>query len=227
MRFILNRTEDRASHSVKWIVGYGLLFWLVSRIIAVILLFLCGTIYSKFGVDPEELTKFAGMPESHHGSLYILFTMAIAAPVIEEAIFRLGLSFKRWHVALGAAAIPAYVAWQGLMFRAWWITGLWLIGAAVVFCSIYFLTTSRMWTELKKRFLRPAIWISAIAFGLIHLIAFSDYSWELVPYMLCVILVPMFGGFAITYYRVNLGFWWGVGLHVFNNLPGVIMLCLQ
>lgn len=36
-----------------------------------------------------------------------------------------------------------------------------------------------------------------------------------------------FAGCAITYYRINLGFWWGVGLHVFNNLPGIIILISQ
>lgn len=34
MKFILSRTEDFHIHSKKWIVGYGLLFWLISRIIA-------------------------------------------------------------------------------------------------------------------------------------------------------------------------------------------------
>lgn len=226
MKFILNRVNDRSTHSVRWIVVYGMLFWLITRIIAVVLLFVCVTIYSYYGINPEELTKFAGMPDSLHHSFYIIITMVLMAPLIEECIFRLGLSFKRWHIALSASAIPAYVAWQGLMYRECWITALWLVAAMIIFCAIYFLTNDRICSELKDKFLRIMIWISALAFGLVHLIAFSDYSFELIPYMLCVILVPLFGGFAITYYRVNLGFWWGVGLHIFNNLPGVIVLCL-
>lgn len=226
MKFILNRVDDRSNHSIGWIVGYGLLFWLITRIIAVVLLFICSNIYSRYGINPEELTKFAGMPDSLYNSFYIIITAALMAPLIEECIFRLGLSFKRWHIALGASAIPAYIAWQGLMYREWWITSSWLVGAAILFSAIYFMTNDRLWSKLKNKFLQSAIWISALAFGLAHLIAFSDYSLLLIPYMLCVILVPLFGGFAITYYRINLGFWWGVGLHIFNNMPAVIMLCM-
>ena len=36
MKFILSRTDDREVHSKKWIVGYGLLFWIVSRIFAML-----------------------------------------------------------------------------------------------------------------------------------------------------------------------------------------------
>lgn len=57
--------------------------------------------------------------------------------------------------------------------------------------------------------------------------AFTTWSIEMVPYMLCIIAVPFFGGCAITYYRINLGFWWGVGLHIFNNLPAIAMLVLN
>ena len=71
---------------------------------------------------------------------------------------------------------------------------------------------------------KPMIWLTAIGFGLIHLIAFSSYSWTLLPYMLCLVSVPFFAGCAITYYRLNLGFWWGVGLHIFNNLPAAVVL---
>ena len=81
--------------------------------------------------------------------------------------------------------------------------------------------------EKKESYYKPTVWLSAIAFGLIHMIAFSNYSIMLLPYILCVISAPFFAGCAITYYRINLGFWWGVGLHVFNNLPGIIILISQ
>lgn len=42
MKFILSRTDDREVHSKKWIVGYGLLFWIVSRIFAMLLVVGCG-----------------------------------------------------------------------------------------------------------------------------------------------------------------------------------------
>ena len=47
---------------------------------------------------------------------------------------------------------------------------------------------------------------------------------QVFPFALATILVPMAGGCAITYARVNLGFWWGVLLHTANNVPGVLVL---
>lgn len=97
MKFILSRTEDYREHSKKWIVGYGLLFWLISRVVAMFLVIGCVAIYDALGVNPETLTQFAGNPETAKslGSMtYVLLTTSIVAPILEECIFRLGLSLK-------------------------------------------------------------------------------------------------------------------------------------
>ena len=115
MKFILSRTDDNYIHSKKWIVGYGLLFWLISRIIAMLLVIGCVAVYNTFGMNPETHTTFAGNPETARtlGSMtYVLLTVSIVAPVLEECIFRLGLSFKRWQVAIAVASIPTYILWQ-------------------------------------------------------------------------------------------------------------------
>lgn len=229
MKFILSRTDDRKNHSKKWIVGYGLLFWLISRIFAMLLVVGCGAVYNAFGVNPESMTKFTGNPETARnlGSMvYVLLTIVIAAPLLEECIFRLGLSFKRWQIVLAGASIPAYILWQHIQSVTITSAALYIAAVAGVFAGLYFLTSDSFWASQKRIYYHQCIWLSAIAFGLIHLIAFSQYDLMLIPYMLCVINVPFLAGCAITYYRVNLGFWWGVALHIFNNLPGIIMLLL-
>ena len=227
MRFILSRTDDYRIHSKKWIVGYGMLFWLISRIIAMLLVIGCVAVYNTFGMNPETHTSFAGNPETTRklGSItYVLLTTSIVAPVLEECIFRLGLSFKRWQVALAVASIPTYILWQHLSSLTIISALLYLASIIAVFSLVYGLTSDSLWDELKKTYYNLTIWFSAIAFGLIHLIAFSNYSLALLPYMLCVVSVPFFGGCAMTYYRINLGFWWGVGMHIFNNLPAIVLL---
>lgn len=227
MRFILSRTDDYRIHSKKWIVGYGMLFWLISRIIAMLLVIGCVAVYNTFGMNPETHTSFAGNPETTRklGSItYVVLTTSIVAPVLEECIFRLGLSFKRWQVALAVASIPTYILWQHLSSLTIISALLYLASIIAVFSLVYGLTSDSLWDELKKTYYNLTIWFSAIAFGLIHLIAFSNYSLSLLPYMLCVVSVPFFGGCAMTYYRINLGFWWGVGMHIFNNLPAIVLL---
>lgn len=229
MKYILSRTNDHELHSKKWIVGYGLLFWLISRIVAIILILGCVAVYNAFGINPDDLTKFAGNSENvkNLGSItYTLLTISIVAPLLEECIFRLGLSFKRWQIALAAASIPAYILWQRFISLTAVSVSIYAASIIAVFFLAFSLTSDSYWEKLKKSYWVPAIWVSAIAFGLLHLIAFSNYSLLLLPYMLCIISVPFFAGCAITYYRINLGFWWGVGLHIFNNIPAIFMLLL-
>ena len=227
MKFILSRTDDLRIHSKKWVVGYGLLFWLISRIFAMLLIIGCTAIYKTCGIDPESQTNFVGNPETAKtigSTVYVLMTVSIVAPLLEECIFRLGLSFRRWQVALAASAIPAYMLWQHIYSHSIAYVAICAFAMAALFSAIYFFTTDSFWNSQKKKYYKPSIYVTAIAFGLLHLIAFSNYDYTLIPYMLLVISVPFFAGCAITYYRVNLGFWWGVGLHIFNNLPAIVVM---
>lgn len=227
MKFILSRTDDFRIHSKKWVVGYGLLFWLISRIVAMLLIIACVAIYKTCGIDPESQTSYIGNPETAKkigSSIYVLMTVSIAAPLLEECIFRLGLSFKRSQVGLAASSIPAYILWQHLYSHSIPIVSICVFAIVALFSSIYFFTTDSFWNSQKKKYYKSSIYVTAIAFGLLHIIAFSNYDYALIPYMLCVISVPFFAGCAITYYRVNLGFWWGVGLHIFNNVPAIVVM---
>ena len=227
MKFILSRTDDYAIHSKKWIVGYGLLFWLISRIFAMLLIIGCVAIYNANGINPEDLTKFAGNPETAKNlgsSVYVYLTIFLVAPLLEECIFRLGLSFRRWQISIAVASIPLYILWQHINRLTIGTASIYVLGAIAVFLFVFYFTNDTFWREQKLKYFRSTVWLSAIAFGLIHLIAFSAHSLILLPYMLCITSVPFFAGCAVTYYRINLGFWWGVGLHIFNNLPAIFLM---
>lgn len=227
MKFILSRTDDFKSHSKKWIVGYSFLFWLITRIIAMAILMGCTALYTRFGVDPETLTAFAGSPDQavKMGSLaFSIFAVMIIAPVLEEGVFRLWLSFRKWQVAMAVALIPIMVLWQHFRIYSAMEYVLCIGIAGLVFACLYYGTRQSMWSAIKQRHLVLASWISSAAFGLLHLMAFSTLTWNLLPYCLCVVLIPFFGACACTYLRVNLGFWWGVGMHIFNNLPAIFVM---
>ncbi len=229
MKFILSRNEDYLSHSKKWILGYAFLFWLITRIAVMIIMAVCMSIYTKYGINPQELTSFGGDPTvtKASGSLIrALLMTALIAPLFEETLFRFGLSFKRFSVATSLAFIPLFPAFSHNKTTS---LSIWLlcIGIAiVVFCCVYFYTSDDFWQNKKQHWQIPTIWITSIAFGLVHLIAFSTLDWLIFPYALCVILAPFFAGCACAYLRVNIGFGWGIAMHIFNNIPGIIvMLC--
>ncbi len=226
MRFILSRTDDFKTRSKKWIVGYALLFWLITRLIAALTVILCVSVYKTQGIDPTVLTTFGGSPSQIgiHSLLYSVVVIMLIAPLLEEGVFRLGLSFRKWQVALAGALIPVAVVWQNYLSFSVAQYIFWLGLSVVVFCGIYYGSKQEMWIKLKTRYLVAASWITAIGFGLMHLLAFSTLTWALLPYCLCIILVPFFAGCACTYLRVNIGFWWAVALHIFNNLPALLIL---
>ena len=225
--FILNRLHERDTRS-KWsIIRYGLLFWIVTRLLCMVLMVVCASIYMLWSVNPRELTQFGGDPAyllGQMGPLRIALLLLVFAPLIEETLFRLGLSFRRIHAALAAAALPVFFTYR----CASPIIGAVGVAAALLFfAGVWFLTTDRQWARWRERGLRPAVWITAILFGLAHLKAFTVLNFTTLPFVLCLCCVPFFVGCVCTYYRVNLGFWWGVAAHVVNNIPPVILMILM
>lgn len=180
MKFILSRNKDYESHSKKWMVGYALLFWLVTRIGVMILMGIVMAIYTQFlGVDPTELTKFGGDPtvaKSAHGVIGSLLLITIIAPVFEELVFRYGLSLKRFAVSVSCACMtlfPLYSQYSTASVLMWCISAIIAIG---VFCAIYFATSDDTWKRLKAKWQIPAINCRAVLCGMFMRISSSQYG---------------------------------------------------
>ena len=228
-RFILNRPDDCLSLSKGKIIGTTLKWFVILIGCAILLRIACIAIYMSMGLKPMEMTRFGGDSTSFKGmELWRVFlTLLVIAPLAEEVMFRLGLSFKRRTVALWLGLLPIVCAFYMHKCRVWYI----LLGLAGIGALIYWLicrfTTDEQWKEWRRKYIIPAMWISAIGFGLLHFRAFSVLNGQVLPYALATILVPMAGGCAVTYARVNLGFWWGVLLHFIINLPGSLMIAFN
>lgn len=227
--FILNRPDDSLSMSRKQIIGTALKWFLLLIVGAVVLRITCVAAYMSMGMNPMELTKFGGDPTTHMtGATWkTLFKLVIIAPLAEEAMFRLGLSFKKATAALWIGLLPVIIAAYLHHCKVWYILlGLAIVGA-LLFWLVYRFTTEEQWKEWRKKYIVPAMWISAIGFGLLHFRAFSVLNMQVLPFAIATILIPMAGGCAITYARVNLGFWWGVLLHCIINIPSVLMIAVS
>lgn len=230
MKIILSRVDDVKKYSKKWVIGYALLFWLTTRILSVLLVVGCTMIYERLGYDKQMFPTFGGVPQEANTLgrlLYSLLKVAVIVPLLGELVFRLGLSFKKWQVSLALACIPVYIAWS--YYRPESMMG--IIMYAVMAIAVYFTvdrcTNQAFWDKMKSRWLIASMWITSLAFGLAHLHAFSFLSWALLPYALCMISSPFFMGCACAYLRVNIGFWWGFGMHVFSNIPGLFTIILM
>lgn len=227
MTFILNRTDDWVTMPKKRILAKAIVWYFAFLLINFVMIMGVTIIYNSMGVEPNQLTRFAGDYHRFLDRPLYYITMAILiAPIVEESIFRLGLSFKRQTVALWLGLLPAAIAGYLLDYAENWIlmASMILIGL-VLYWLVMRYTCDEQWARWRSRYLLPAIWISAIAFCLMHL-RFTVLTWFLLPYCLAVVLRPGLVGCILTYVRVNLGFWWGVLFHAANNLSGAILLLL-
>lgn len=228
-KFILNRPDDSLTLSRGKIVGTTVKWFLLLMGCAIVLRVVCVAIYMSMGINPMELTTFGGDPSNFAGKATwkTFLTLMVIAPLAEEIMFRLGLSFKRQTVALWVGLLPVVCAWYLHQCRDWYILAGLVAAGAVLFWLICRFTTDEQWAEWRQKYIIPAMWISAIGFGLLHFRAFSVLDAQVFPFALATILVPMAGGWAITYARVNLGFWWGVLLHCIINIPAVLMIAVS
>lgn len=223
-KFLLNRPDDRDTQT-KWRIFANMLIWLVILYAGYLALYvICMLLYGANGVIPTKLTQYGADPSTWTGRplTQTILRVLVVAPMVEESMCRLGLSFKRLTVGLWAGLLPIAVAWYLFHCRVWYILLLIAIAGGLIFWLICRYTTDEQWQDWRKKYIIPAMWVSAIGFGLLHLNAFSILNWQVLPYALVTILQPMADGCAFTYARVNLGFWWGVLLHFTKNLLAVL-----
>ena len=227
--FILNRTNERQTKSVGRILLYALLFFIVTRIAVMLMLTGCTAIYmANTGINPMQGLSFFGNPSVAAAGMgwWALPYVLLVAPFFEECCFRLGLSFRRWQVAVGLGAltlffVSRFLAIAGAQHSFWWG----LPAGIVVAGLLYGFTTDAFW-QAKKGWLRPMMWCSAGLFALVHLFAMQGLTWFLVPYALLICLMLFFAGSVMGLPAGQPGFLVGVGAHALNNVPAVFMITL-
>ena len=225
-KFILNRPDDYLILSRRKIFFTALKALVLLMLSAILFRIACICFYFTQGINPMELTKFGGDPTFYIGNATwkTIVKLMVVAPVLEEVMFRLGLSFKYKTVALWLGLLPVVTGFYLFHCRDWRIL-LVLIGFGVLLSWLVIrFTKDKDWDAWRSKYIIPAMWISAISFGLVHLKAFTVLNLQVLPFALATILVPMAGGCAVTYARVNLGFWWGVLLHCMINIPPVLTI---
>lgn len=110
MKFILNRTDDWATMPKKKIIATAIIWYFVLFLICVPIIFGVTMIYTGMGVAPDQLTKFGGYFTNHMEKPLCYISMALlVAPVVEEIIFRLELSFKRQTEAMWEGLLPVSI----------------------------------------------------------------------------------------------------------------------
>lgn len=160
-----------------------------------------------------------------------LFVGVVLVPLLEEAVFRYGLRFRRGYLVflftmiLLAIAGYAYAA----LPLAWALVALALLAALQ---ALFLLKSSviiegflrQKWTRIYK----VVFYSVALIFGFIHV---SNFEYSTALFILAPILVApqILGGLLFGYMRVKHGFFWGYFLHAGHNafFLSLALLCMS
>ncbi len=226
--FILSRMHERPAKSVGRVLFYALGFFVATRLLSGLLIGAASMLYSLAGcADPLAALQFGGMPDvavKNFGA-NLWWMLLVGAPLLEECAFRLALSFRRPHVAIGLGTLAGFLVMRlapaESLFAGY---GGGAIVAAAVAAVVWSTTSEAFWLSKQPAWQLPAGWCSAIGFGLAHLFAMPGLSWTLLPFALCICFMLACAGCVFVYLRVNLGFGWALAAHMLNNIPALAML---
>lgn len=151
-----------------------------------------------------------------------LLYICIIGPILEETIFRLPLSFKRGHIALGIS-VAIFLFGSVLQpvkgFSHSIGAGYALLIRLALVPVIYFIIKKLLPVNLSigPAYKKAFIIISICLFGLMHVSNYSPLQWQLIWIYPIYVLPQLIMGWGITYIRFKNGFIWGIALHCLIN----------
>ncbi|MBB5394930.1 type II CAAX prenyl endopeptidase Rce1 family protein [Mucilaginibacter sp. AK015] len=209
---------------------------LLLQIYGIIFLFNLLTAPIAFAVDffATHVLHFKSITKQYHISMLRFFEkfgyfkavlyICIAAPVIEESIFRLPLSFKRQHIALslGFALVLAAKILPGLQQQSLAVN---LVARAILFVVGY-LIFNRVLPRIQspgEKLQSRLIIISILCFGLMHIFNYVPLQWNIIYLYPFFVIPQLFMGWLLTYIRFKNGFFWGIALHALINSVSMLI----
>lgn len=197
-------------------VGVLLLFYWI-----VVFLFLA----AAYAVEFAGIALPQGIEEEWTVFQTILFTI-ILAPLVEELIFRAGLSGRRRAIALFVSPFLFVLTLTAIYLAVGPIDPpigvmLFLAWVAATATVMVFQRNSRCVSNRYRRLFPAAFWISSIVFGFLHVFNYED------PIRLAVALmvVPqLIAGMMFGYVRVRYGMWANITQHATHNAVAVALM---
>lgn len=155
--------------------------------------------------------------------LQILFAVAVIAPLLEEACFRLFLTSSKQIFTIGLAACTL------IIFN--YITNLTIYGIVaglmMVIILITLFTPQKTIQALLQKHFRFLVWFSTICFALVHLFNYENITpyWYLIP---LIVSTQFVSGTFYSFIRLKFGFYSGILMHsVFNTVVIIIVQFYQ
>ncbi len=168
------------------------------------------------------IDKLQATNSNWYDFLYIL----IAAPILEEIMFRLPLKFNRINVfvALLTFYFFFYLRYADL-YASFWGSQLIITIFFIAICWIvvFYVCKNSFYKTISTRYFGFLFYILAITFGLLHITNFIEFvPKNLLFFSPIFTLHQVIMGLFLGYIRVKKGLIWSIALHVCYNTPGAI-----
>lgn len=147
--------------------------------------------------------------------VWVLFGMAVvAAPLIEESLFRLPLRLSAFNIMLPSSL----VVWFGISFLSRFNHALILSTTAILIAlNLYLLSAKPRVPALQQfyvRYPRLIFYCLTLLFGAIHITNYVVQVWWLLPIL---VLPQVIIGLWLGFIRLRYGFGWAIVAHGFHN----------
>lgn len=205
-----------ASQGIRTTLWVGIKFYIIAILFVAIVMTIFG--YDKnIQVEINLIEYYQGFPRV----LWII----LWGPIIEELSFRLGLSFKKEHVLISAGCLLFFVIGSFLL-PGNYTTLNFYIKIIITLLIVQILNKTITKTQLLKietDYGRVITITSISLFALSHLYNCTVFDFNyILSYF--IVLFPRFAlGWVITYYRVTIGFIYGLIFHILVNVIGIVI----
>lgn len=213
-------------------LGKAYLLYVWSFVIITLILLVIDKV---FLVKLLHLPSIAKEASNNSGGLHIklgvfkeILIVGLLAPLVEELMFRMPLTLKKASVALAIAAIIYRFTDDNIVSFDYQNTRDWIrvLACVSIFSIIYKFLPQRFLDSLRNNHFKYIFYISALFFGLIHILNFATPDYRLWAFYPFYVMPQISMGLFMGTLRMKYGFFWGWSLHALNNLLPIFIKIL-
>ncbi|MCH4251858.1 MAG: CPBP family glutamic-type intramembrane protease [Prevotella sp.] len=221
--------EQKIKGKGRWMILLkGLAISLIGIPLSLMFMFPILIICSMYGCPIKNIMASSSFNAGISAHIFLgLLLISVLGPLFEESIFRLWLSFKRIHIFISlfillyiliGICIPSekQTFLHGLAKVSYFTGYSYKLPLSILLSSSVFLLSQKSLDRIKEKFGHYFIVLSIIVFATLH-ISNMSFEWFLLPVAFLCCLPQFVLGLTVTYYRINLGFFYGLIFHALWN----------
>ena len=214
-----NNENQKKSQKEKLILFSKLtLFHFAGVFVLIILLAILISVLNSYGIKIENKTNTDNLFSTY--GKYSLLIAAVIAPIIEECVFRLPLSFSKRDIILSFFILTSVIGYK-IMGNNMYLICL-VISFSLILYGISQVSQDKL-DKFKKRKGIIVFYIYTISFVLVHLTNFIDFQLNLLPVYILLMTPVILLSVNLAFCRMRIGFGYAILLHCLVNASTILI----